>query len=75
MKALGGIAKAKQGATGAEKFRASSPRDAMRGRGVPVASGTQRGKHARAQAQAHERQEEGERDKARGTALAASSSL
>ncbi len=48
---------------------------ATRGRAVPVACGTQRGKHARAQAQAHDEQEEGKRDKARGTALAASSSV
>ena len=46
---------------------------ATRGRGVLVASGTQRGRHARAQAQARDKQEEGKRDTARGTALAASS--
>ena len=34
-----------------------------------------RGRGVRAQAQAHDKQEEGKRDKARGTALAASSSL
>ena len=42
----------------------------MNGPGMPVASGTQRGKHTRAQAQAHDKQEERKRDKARGTALA-----
>jgi hypothetical protein len=35
---------------------------ASRGRGVPVSSGTQRGKHARAQAQAHGKEEEGEEE-------------
>jgi hypothetical protein len=44
---------------------------ATRGRGEPVASRTQRGKHARAQARPHDKREEGKRDKA---ALAASSS-
>jgi hypothetical protein len=46
-----------------------------RGRGVPVASGTQRGRQARAQAQADGKREEGKREKARGTALGASSSV
>ena len=46
---------------------------ATRGRGAPVAPGTQRGKHARAQAQARDKREEEKRNKARGKALAASS--
>jgi hypothetical protein len=40
---------------------------------VPVASETQRGEHARAQAQ--DKREEGKRDKARGTTLAVSRSF
>ncbi len=48
---------------------------ATRGRGVFDASGTQRGRYARAPAQAFDKREEGKRDKARGKALAASSSV
>ena len=55
--------------------RAAHAAHATRARRVPLACGTQRGKHARAQSQAHYKQQEGKRDKARGTALAASSSV
>ena len=48
---------------------------ATRDRGVPVASGTQRGRHARAPAQAFDEREEGKREKARGKALEAKISV
>ncbi len=48
---------------------------ARRGRGGFDASGTQRGRHARAPAQALDKREEREREKARGKALEAWSSV
>ena len=72
----GGTAAARGGLAGRTRKGARGERalaaHATRARLVPVASGTQRGKHARAQAQAHDKEEEGKRNKARGTALAAS---
>jgi hypothetical protein len=67
----GGRGKARGKARGARGERAGRARRAgrahgTRGRGVLVASGAQRGKHARAQAQAHEKQEEGKREEGQG---------
>ena len=62
-------------ARAAHAARALQAAHVTRDRGVPIASGTQRGKHACAQAQADGKREEEKRDKARGTALAASSSV
>jgi hypothetical protein len=62
-------------ARGRASARGERAAHATRGRRVPFACGTQRGEHARAQSQAHYKQQEGKRDKARGAALAASSSV
>jgi hypothetical protein len=59
----GGLAVGRQQARGASAAHAAHAAHATRGQGV------------RAQAQAHDKREEGKRDKARGTALAASSSV
>jgi hypothetical protein len=55
--------------------RAVQAAHATRGRGGPVASGTQRGRHARAPAKAFDKRQEGKREKARGKALEASISV
>jgi hypothetical protein len=79
--ARGGLAGGRGQARGASERGSALTRThaahATRGRSVRVESGTQRGKHGRAQAQAQAqyKQEEGKRDKARGTALAALSSV
>jgi hypothetical protein len=74
-RAEGAGAAARRAAGGRGRARGAGARaaHATRGRGVPVASGARRGKHARAQAQAHDLRERGK--KARGTALTASSSV
>ena len=55
-------------AQGRASAHAEHAKHATRDRVVRVASGTQRGRHARAQAQAHYKQQEGKRDTAREAA-------